>query len=224
MRRTQWVLALALVRPTTLRGMSRLRASLIGVTLVLAACSPADDVSAARSADASTSTITSSTTTADASIDSAGAEATILFLQGLSRGWNDNALTWISAYSDPHVGWEEFLRVQQDVLVAQGSLIAMAELQVSGLPSDVQGPVRDVVEHYSQRLDAFYGLAIAIVAGDLAAEEDAATAYNAISNASVITPLLEELFRAPTIRSTFEAEGVDPDDLLAAVMGAVPER
>jgi hypothetical protein len=120
------------------------------------------------------------------------------------------------------VGWEEFLRVQQDVLTALSSLIAMADVQTRQLPDDVKGPARDIVGHYQDRLEAFYVLTGAIVAGDLAAEEDAGAAYNAISNPSVIAPLLERLFDAPTLRASLEAEGVTPEEMIAAIMGAIP--
>ena len=201
--------------------MHRLAAATLSLMLVASACSAANDAGTRSSTTATPQTTASTTTIAEqSSVDSAGADATLQLFQSLAQGWNENALTWLAAYSDPDVGWEDFLRVQQDTLVALATLVGTADVQISQLPPDVQRPAYELIEHYQQRLNAFDRWARAIVAGDPVAEEAAAAEYNSISNAVVIIPLMEDLLNSPTIRSALQAEGASPADLLDVMLGA----
>ena len=157
------------------------------------------------------------------SFDEAGAEQAIELVKDLSKVWNDNALTWVAAYTDPSVGWEEFLRIQQDVLVAQAKNVATARVQVSQLPPDLQEPVSDIIDHYANRMLAFQAWTDAIVTGDLAGEEKAVDAYQSISSPPVIIPLLENFVDTPTIRAAFESEGVTSEEFMKAMFADLPD-
>jgi hypothetical protein len=200
--------------------MARLGTAAVVVLLTVAACS-----TGSRSSDTAPSAPVERTSTpleSTATIDAAGAEASITWMRDLADGWNEHALTWVAAYSDPAVGWDEFLTIQHETLVALSNAVAMAELERSQLPSDVQGPASGLVEHYQQRLDAFDTLARAIVAGDVDTEAAAAADYRAISNVTVATPLIRDLLSAPTISSAIESQGATPDDVLEAILGGFP--
>jgi len=172
----------------------------------------------------STLTVPPTTTTTTAALDTEGAAAVLTVLRALAKGWNDNQLKWVAAYSDTSVSWEEFLSVQQDVIVEQLRLVAAAGVRVAGFPPDTQGPANDLIAHYQERIDAFDRLVMAIVGGDVAAEEKAAAEYAAIVNPSVMMPLIEELMRTPTVMPVMEAEGITVDEMIAAIMGAAPDR
>lgn len=188
------------------------------LVLMLAACS--------QPSAATTTTVAQLTTTvAEApAVDRAGAEATMTLLGDLARGWNEDALRWVAAYSDPNVGYDEFLRVHQEVLTGQASLIASTDLQVGALPADLQSAASAIVEHYQQRLGALDSWGRAIIAGDISAEEAAFAEYNAISNIDVLVPLMEALLTTPTLGAVMEADGVTPDQMIQAILGVLPDR
>lgn len=93
-------------------------------------------------------------------------------LKQLPGEWNDLSLQWVRLYNDSNIGMSEFAVRAQPVVdnmeLIIGSAVKNQELLVG---SEAEPIYRELVAHYSAKLEAVQGMTAAIAAGDSGNEQ-----------------------------------------------------
>jgi hypothetical protein len=137
------------------------------------------------------------------------------YLGEFSKAWNENNLRWITALSDPTEAYDDFLVVQQEVGAGQGDLIAGLDLWIGTLDPDLREALEPLVENYHNR---YRHMVDELFPATLGTDHDAFQAALEEHESHNLPEYGEGAVRSfvahPTVASTLEAEGVDPDDVI----------
>lgn len=139
--------------------------------------------------------------------------AAIQSLNELMADWNSNQIDWIVALQDSTVTYEEFLRVQQDVLVRQSLLVAEFGFVIDGVSLEFQPAFEPLVIHMYRRMDLLEALFGAAATGTDQQFNVALARYQDHTTSDAFDAL-EALFTSPEIDALLTSQGVDGDKLL----------
>ena len=136
-----------------------------------------------------------------------------------ATSWNDNNLRWITAVSDPAESYEDFLVVQQEVGVDQGSLLADLDLWVGTLDPELRPALEPLLENYRNRYRHMVDeLFPATLSTDNDAFQAALLKYQSDSLPENNEAAVRSFFAHPVVAAALESEGVDTEAMVDSLM------
>jgi len=153
-------------------------------------------------------------------LDFSDLSKTINALGEITSRWNRNQVALIATLTDHSLHHDDRVRRLFGLFRQQAELVVMLQFRADqAKDEELQVLFAPVIENYRQRLQHLEAMLNAAIGYDDDALEAALAGYQSISSADTVRPLLENLFGHPRLELIFTGTGVNPLDLISALVG-----